>query len=264
VLLSILICVVKKLTTFKYKLFLSGLMIDQLRELGLNENQAKVYIELTKRGSISAGELAKKLGINRSLTYIVLNSLVEKGLASHVTKNHKRFFSAAKPENIVRLVKEKEQIARGLLPELKNLEKIKEDEQRINVFEGKEGLKTFYEEILNSREKDLCFFGATGRSYEVLKYRMPHIAKEAVGRGLKGRVLVNKKPARSDFFNLPNVEVRYLPQVNSQATTTIMKNKVMVHILTDKPVVVSIENKALAKGYKSYFEFLWGMGKVVS
>ena len=56
--------------------------------------------------------------------------------------------------------------------------------------------------------------------------------------------------------NLPKFEI-----ITPGDGQTIYGNKVSIHILTDKPIIIIIKNKDVAKSYKSYFEFLWRFAK---
>jgi len=238
---------------------LMEVLVEKLKKAGLTGNEAKVYLELLKRGSISANELAKKVGLDRSLTYQLLNNLVEKGLVSYVIKENKKYFEAADPENILIKIKEQERLVESLIPDLKKIEKLKEKEQEVKVYEGKQGLKTFFEDLIKSKE--VCIFGSTGKSYDVLKFEIPHIAKKAQELGMKGKMVTSKEFKRHEMTRLPNLKVRYLEEIKSPATTTIYEDKVAIHVLTDKPVVIIIKNKDIAEGYRNYFEFLWKRAK---
>ncbi|MFH1839947.1 MAG: helix-turn-helix domain-containing protein [Nanoarchaeota archaeon] len=234
-------------------------MLQELKKLGLPENEAIVYIELLKRGPISVNELSKKISFDRTLTYQVLNNLVEKGLANYIIKENKKYFSSSDPENLLNPVKEQESVALHLIPKLKTIEKVKEKDQEVRVYEGKKGLRTFVSDMM--KYKDFCFFGATGKSYDVLQYELPHLAKKGVQLGLKGRMITSKEFKGHEMTKVKNIKVRYLEEVKSPATTSIYGDKVAIHVLTDKPIVVIIKNKDIADSYRSYFEFLWKLGK---
>jgi len=233
-------------------------LIEKLKKAGLPGNEAKVYLELLKRGSTSANELAKKIGLDRTLTYQILNNLIEKGFVGYIIKENKKYFEVAEPENLLRPVKEKENLILDLIPKLKSIEKIKEEKQEVKVYEGKKGLKTYFEESIAS--KDICIFGATGKSYDILKFEIPHIAKRAQKLGMKGRMITSKEFKGHEMTHLKNLKVRYL-EVKSPATTTIYNDKVAIHILTDKPLIIIIKNKDIADGYRNYFEILWKIAK---
>lgn len=237
-------------------------MEEELRKAGLTGNEAKVYLELLRRGSISANELSKKVSMDRTLTYQILNNLVEKGLVSHIIKEHKKYFEVTDPENLFRVVEEQKELIGALIPKLKKIEKVSEIKQEAKVYEGKEGLKTFYRELLESRDKDICIFGATGKSYDALKYQMPSMAKRAQKFGIKGRMITSPKFKGHEMTKLKSIKTKYLKEVESPATTIIYGDKVSIHVLTDKPVVIIIKNKEIAKSYKSYFETLWKIARV--
>ncbi len=54
---------------------------DALVDLGLTSYEAKAYIALTRRGSLSAAEVAQLAGLPRQRIYDVLKGLAERGLA---------------------------------------------------------------------------------------------------------------------------------------------------------------------------------------
>ena len=59
---------------------------EKLQQVGLTGNEAKVYLELVKKGESSANQVAKDIGMDRTLTYTVLNHLIEKGQVSYIIK----------------------------------------------------------------------------------------------------------------------------------------------------------------------------------
>ena len=123
----------------------------------------------------------------------------------------------------------------------------------------KKGLKTFFEDLI--RSKEVCIFGATGKSYDILKFEIPHIAKKAQKLGMKGRMITSKQFKGHEMTKLSNLKTKYLEEVKSPATTTIYNDKVAIHVLTDKPSIIIIKNKDIAQSYRAYFEFLWKQTK---
>lgn len=235
-------------------------MIEKLKKAGLGGNEAKTYIELLRRGSISANELAKKMGMDRTLAYQVLNKLMEKGLANHIIKENKKYFAAADPNNLLNRIKEQENIVSSIIPELNKIEKLEEKEQEVKVYEGRHGLKTLFEDVMKS--KNICVFGASGKSFDVLKFEIPYLAKKSLKMGMKGRMITSKRFAGHEMTKLPNLKTRFLEEVESHATTTIYDDKVAINIIADKPVIIIIKNKDVAEGYRSYFELLWKHAKM--
>jgi sugar-specific transcriptional regulator TrmB len=230
---------------------------ERLRKSGLTGNEAKIYLELLRKGSLSANDLSKKIGMDRTLTYTVLNHLIEKGLVNYVIKKNKKFFEAADPANLLNPIKEKEAFVNDLVPELRKVEKIKEIVQEINIYEGKEGLRTFMRELLKYRS--FCSFGSTGRAYDAL-YEVPRLAKELEKKGFSARIISNPKYKKHEMTKLKNIQFRYL-DIKSEATTSIFGDNIAIHLLTEKPIIILIKNKEIAESYHNHFEILWNVAK---
>jgi sugar-specific transcriptional regulator TrmB len=65
--------------------------IDKLVNVGLTENEAKVYCCLLRKQQFTATEIAHCSGVNRSKIYSVLASLAQKGLCSEKLGKVRRF-----------------------------------------------------------------------------------------------------------------------------------------------------------------------------
>ena len=59
-------------------------MEEELKLLGLNNSEVKVYLTLLELNQALASEIAKKSGIPRASIYDVLRRLEDEGLVSHV------------------------------------------------------------------------------------------------------------------------------------------------------------------------------------
>lgn len=68
--------------------------IRDLMKMGLSENESKIYYHLLT-GNYSATELAKLIGVNRSNSYKIINSLMMKGFCYKLNKENK--FTAVTP-----------------------------------------------------------------------------------------------------------------------------------------------------------------------
>src|SRR4030042_1799905 len=104
-------------------------ILENLRKIGLTGNESKVYLELTKRDSLSANDLAKKVGLDRTLTYQLLNSLIEKGLVGYIIKDRKKYFQVSNLKSLLNRIDEQKEIAESLIVELKKIKKDKEKDQ---------------------------------------------------------------------------------------------------------------------------------------
>jgi sugar-specific transcriptional regulator TrmB len=229
---------------------------EKLGEIGLSNKEAEVYIALLKNSPISGGNLAKLLNMDRTHTYNLLSNLINKGLATHILKNNRKLFRSTSPKNLLNQVQKKESIIKSILPELLNFEQIKKEPSVVRVLEGKDGLRAVIRMLFDSKEKDICVYGGTGKSYDVLKYEMPHIAKEIGIKHIRGRIITADKLEGQPFTKLKNFNIKYIEEV-TPSSTMIFGDIVSIQVFDEKTSVILIESKSVADSYKKYFEFLW-------
>ncbi|MFH1972541.1 MAG: helix-turn-helix domain-containing protein [archaeon] len=231
-------------------------LLEKLRNAGLTGNESKIYLELLKKEELSANELAKSISMDRTLTYTVLNHLIDKGLVGHIIKGNKKIFNALDPENLLNPVREKTAYIKDIIPELKEIEKIVDTKQEINLYEGKEGIRAFGRLLM--KHTQFFSFGATGRAYDVL-YESPLLAKEMIKRGCSGKLITSPKYVKHPM-KIKNFQMRFL-DIKSEATTTIFGDYISIHLIKEKPLIIVIKNKFIAESYKSHFDVLWNVAK---
>jgi len=230
---------------------------EKLQQAGLTGNEAKVYLELLKKGELSANQIAKNIGMDRTLTYTVLNHLIEKGQVNYVIKKNKKIFSCSNPENLLNSIKAKEILIGDLIGELKKVKTQKQAKTEINIYEGKEGIRTLMKEIIKT--KQFLAFGGTGRAYDLL-YEMPAIAKQSEKTKASARVIIGKEYKGHEFTKYKNIKAKSI-DIKSEATTSIFGDCVSIHLIKDKPIVIIIKNKDIADSYRNYFNYMWNKAK---
>jgi len=132
----------------------NSLLVKQLIEFGLSEKEAKLYLALLELEIASVSELAKTANINRSSTYVVLESLKNKGLVGVSEDKKVQRYIAISPEMLLQEAKDRANKAEemknnisNIVPELKALFKDTKQKPKIKVYEGKEAVKQIYYDI---------------------------------------------------------------------------------------------------------------------
>jgi sugar-specific transcriptional regulator TrmB len=232
---------------------------EKLIQVGLTGNEAKVYLELVEKGSLSANQIAKNISMDRTLTYTVLNNLIDKGNVHYIIKEGKKLFSSSDTQSLLNPIKSKEAIVLDLIKELNTIKKKEQQEIEVNFYEGKEGIRTFVREFIGSG-KHFDSFGSTGRVYDLL-FESDLLAKEAIKKGIDARIIVGSKFKNHEYIDkYPNLKVKSL-DIESEATTSIIADKIAIHLIRDKPFIIIIKNKHIAESYRNYFEVLWKSAK---
>jgi len=130
-----------------------------LIEFGLSEKEAKIYLALLELEIAGVQDIAKKTGVNRSSTYVVIESLKKRGLVSVSPDKKVQEYIAATPDVLLQIAKDasdraattKEKI-REILPELRGLQKETVLKPKVVVYEGDEALKSSYYSTFDSSE----------------------------------------------------------------------------------------------------------------
>jgi len=242
-------------------------MEEILKNLGLSNHEATIYMALLQRGSLLAGKIASITKINRSLVYTILNNLIEKGLISYAIRENRKYFKAVEPEKFLDILKEnklkikkQEENFKEILPKLKNLHAV-EKEQKVEIYRGKQGLKTIFEDVLRTN-KDYIAYGPGGIIEKTLRFYFPNYMKRRLKLKLKVKLILNESFKGKEFMKFPLTELKYLPdEFHSVCDTIIYGNKVVTLFLLGGPMALLIESKDLAKGYKNHFKLLWKIAK---
>lgn len=247
--------------------------IQLLEDIGLDKNEIKVYLALLELGLSTTGFIIKKSGIPSSRVYGFLQCLIEKGLASYSIIKNTRYFKAADPERLFefmeerkKLLVEKEDELRRLLPELKKkqelAERLKENEQQVQMFEGIKGIKTALDNVLHVLKKsdEFIVFGAPRIGNERLHGFFNDFHKRRAKKGINYRVIYNSDAREfgeeRKIYSL--TKVKYLHNgMNTPSVMWVYKDYVVHVVFTEDPAALVIKNRQIAKSSLSYFEFLW-------
>lgn len=239
-----------------------------LKQIGLTDHEITVYTALLELGDSLASKIGEKIGMNRTHAYDILDSLIKKGLVSYIIRNNRKYFKAAHPDRLVdylkekeKSIKEQEEKIKQIIPELLALQKPAEEETKVEIYYGKEGIKTVYNDILK-RVKEYYILGATGKIAEILKYYFPQHEKQRIKSKIRLKLLFNETARGKDIAEKRRfVEIRFLPsEFSSPIPTTIYNDRVIILVWTE-PLAIVIENREVTETYKKYFDLLWGISK---
>ena len=247
-------------------------MEEELRLLGLNEIDIKVYLVLLRLGEASAAEIANTSEIPRSSIYDMLERLQQEGLVSSITKDFKKYFSAADPKIIVENLEYKKDKIKNILPKLEEIRHEK-PEGKINteVYEGSRGLQTILNMILE--EKEMFVVGASRLSGKILPFFIPKWHKERIKRKITITIIYNdtkeirdslKKEETKKMLGIPKYwKYKFLNiHYSSPLMTIVTGNKTaLINWVKENPSVVLIKSKDIAETYKRYIQKLWKLAK---
>jgi len=249
--------------------------LEKLRKIGLTEGEIKVYEALLELGECTKTALAKRSKIAPSNIYDITNRLLEKGIISKVEKNGVAHFSPANPSRILDFLEQKKkeideekQVVNNILPSL--LLKFKETREKVNVevFQGWNGLKTIFEDLLEEcqpGDKNYIFGASRGEPDEQADRFFVKYSTLRAEKGITTWIIFNeelrRRKKRIEFFlKSKRYKVRFLQQT-TPAEIMLYKDKSCIIILTQEPLVIRITGKEVMGSFKQYFDLMWKMAK---
>lgn len=232
---------------------------ETIKQLGLSDNETEVYLLLLQMQEGLASEIAKKSKISRPHIYDTLAKLIDKGIVSYVIKNSRKYFKPANPEVLMDLLKSKEMSLQKILPDLKKLYAPAKEKPTIEVYEGKEGLKTILKDILRVN-KELTGFGPTIRWEKEIPIAIEQYFKQREKTGLKAKLLCSEG---TEVIKHPLNKYKIIPKdYSSPSSVFTYGNKTCFILWLDSPIAILVENKDLTDSFKGYFSLAWGAESV--
>ena len=138
----------------------------ELRKLGLTEKEVRIYLAGLELGPASVQNIAARAELTRPTTYETIRKLEIKGLFVETGKKGKRHFSAQSPKRILGILRtqkrEIEEKEREFIRIISALEvRYSKEKEGIEVFKGKEGLKTLEEIISFSSTPEITIINSS-------------------------------------------------------------------------------------------------------
>jgi sugar-specific transcriptional regulator TrmB len=234
-----------------------------LEEIGLTNNEAKTYIELSRAGSITAGNLSKRVNMHRSRMYEALNRLIKLGLVHFVEINKITHYEARPPEKLLEIIKDRENRLEKIIPELKSIQKEPQIIQKIHAYQGIKGIKNLLTETLETKEYSV--FGAPQSSLKILgQTYWKNYNQKIKDKKIKTRMIFDEslKEWSKEIIKINHGEIRFLDKHFENMTETfVYEDKVIIITWTIEPLAVKITDQTIAKSYKQFFEILWKQAK---
>ncbi len=243
----------------------------RLLELGLSNKEASVYLAMLEIGPAGVQDIAQKAGVNRSTTYLTLDELKKRGLASSSTENKKTLFTAESPSRLSAVLnRERDELEsrkkklQESIPYFMALYNAIDDKPQVRFFEGEEGIVALREFMAQSRGEYLSFTAIDEGTLRMANINPAQRLK--MSRKVHGRYIFSLKPKFAiPKMDLTNWQVKQLPYGAYPFTgeINIVDNKVAAYVVKNKPLGILVENKEMTDLFRAMFNAAWQVGKPV-
>lgn len=239
-------------------------LVKILENLGLSDNEARVYLASLSLGSTTIMKIAQTAEIKRTTVYSVIDSLKQMGLMKIEVKGFKQLYLAESPDRLDSIISSHREALKGSLPEFMAIYNLKGGESFIKYYEGIEACKSIYEELLNKENLPYDFYYVISNQ-DMWHKQDPEYFSRFVERrarmGITAKVLYVDSPITQEYMRRQvelRQEAKLLPKsVNITTNMIITSKRVVSHNIVPPIVAIVIENQGVIQTNKEMFEIMW-------
>lgn len=240
-------------------------LIAAIQDVGLTESEAKLYVTALTQGPSTALSLSRATEIKRATVYGQIESLKKKGMMRIEFNGAKKRFVAENPTQLKQVIDQRKTKLDKVIPALASLYNLGGKESFIKYYEGINGLKALYEELLRivHPREDFCVIAHQHEWYERDAVYFEHFL-ERRAKIVHSARLIFQDSERARFSqergNLLRQEVRLLPNgVTMNADIIVTPHCLVVHQWKDPITALMIENHNVAQTQLEIFNFMWNV-----
>jgi sugar-specific transcriptional regulator TrmB len=234
-------------------------VLIELRNLGLSEKESQVYLAALKIGSAPMQKISNVSGVNRATTYVLVGSLMRRGLMTSVSRGKKRLFTAEDPSKLlVFLEKEKlsldtkQKAVSEVLPILQSIFDAThhgDEKPRVKFYEGKQGLTAVRDEFLKAKKKEIFSIYSIERIDDIFSVEeRKKFTEKRIQKRIKSHAIYSSKTGavevKSPFTELTSLDMK---NYSANVDVSVFDNKVVLTSLDEPIMSVIIENEAMAE-----------------
>lgn len=232
-----------------------------LKEIGLTDKEAAVYLATLELGQSSVLWIAKKAAVKRPTAYVTLDALQERGLVLSIPKGTTTLYQAIDPEEVVRRFDERVGALKAVLPELKSLFNVVPGKPKVRFYEGKKNILALYEDEIFQGGEVLSAFSPKDwvGVYSTDEMRgLLHLMK---ANNVTIRDLLQDAPEAHEYAKekdrLELGQSKFLPNNFSIGVDVLIYGNAVVMVSFRNLMAVAIEDPTIANAQRQFLEFLW-------
>lgn len=245
-------------------------LIKNLKQFGLEEKEAKVYLAALELGPVSIQNITKKSNIKRSTVYEMIKNLKSSGLMSESCIGKRKIYIASEPERLKKNIREKERLLDSILPELQSFNNVKNEKPKITYYEGREGLRKIFNLALETITKKVDWISPIKPIIETVGERFleEHIEKRAKEKyWVRSIQITDQQVDTYKYLNPITFDKTYRrvkfapPGMDIPNVFGIWDNKVAILGTRKEGFGIIIESRDLVRTMRTFYDLLWGVSK---
>lgn len=242
-----------------------------MKSFGLSDKEISLYLAVLANGPTTATNLARASALKRPTVYVLLETLLDRGLLSQERLNGKQFFKVSSLDKFKDLIDDEflkierqRRAIDGLIKELTSFREAGREPAFTSYHEGEGGIFNIFQQVLTSGEEPYFFGNAEALLKKYSDEKWAKIFQPTKKDGDGSKILAEKfRPFQQGLTQegIQEVQLGFLPpEFEAKAALLIFGNKTAFIALAHYPFGVVIENKEIANMLKFMFGSLWRSG----
>lgn len=244
-------------------------LYTSLKELGLGDMEADLYMVSLKLGPSRISDIAKHLGISRPNVYKVIRSLEKHALVRYSEKDkYSRSFMVEPPSLVLEALRKRKsrlsKIDEGLVLEMPDLLATYhqgEGSTKIKVLKGKEQYIKIFNQSVEEEDKEIQFCGSSGDFIDFISWDVENDwIKKRLKRNISIKVLTVPGAIPENLISRDDREkreTRILPVANPFRSSFMLYANKMIIWQPEAPLAVLVEDIYIVRMMRELFDALW-------
>lgn len=218
---------------YDYKVKLEKIK-GELVKFGLTQNQAKIYIYLGKYGAKTAPEVVKSLGMPRTETYFILNTLQNKGIVTAEFSSPTRYTALpieqamstlinTEKENLNILARQEKEVT-NLWKEIPTfaVETTEIRQDKLQTMEGTGQIHSKIKDMIRTAREQIIIFGS---EKDISRFYHSEIIEMMFNSLIDARIIISPALRLPDFLSdLDKKKIRLIPEEESNNQCFVIKD----------------------------------------
>lgn len=245
---------------------------EKLANLGLKNNEIKVFLAVLEVGEPAVGQVQKETGLHKQLIYHAAESLAAKGLLSIFEVRGRKRFSVPDPTIIEEQARQRLASTQDLVPELFKLSNQKRTEDKIRIYRNVKGVHQYYLDRIRKQatNSELRILGVNSERYSNIfnsdesafrRFEQTRDEKKIVSR----MILFGPKESEAALNrNRKLIDMRLINDaIQAPMDIMIWDTSIGMLFYGAEPYILDISGKDAVEGFGNYFEVLWKGGNKI-
>lgn len=238
-------------------------LIKILQDIGLSENEARVYYSALSLGSSTIVNIARNANMKRTTVYTIIESLKQMGLMHITMRGLKKLYEAADPAQLELILEQRRNEIKKYLPDFSALHHMEGNNSFVKYYEGLTAVKSLYEESLKQIKPHEDYLVITNQEQwlQLDERFFMHYIKKRAKLNINTRLLFQDSATARQHKRLEknfHETVKILPPGTAlEIDMVLIPNRLIIHQLVPPIMAIVIENKSVIKMQRELFEIIW-------